>query len=643
MAYIRFNKSELVNLEYSLKRELIAGSDTGAYGNTTLCMCNTRKYHCLLAVPIHNFDGGRYVLLSSLDETIVHGAKEFHLGIHAYGDIYNPRGHKYITDFEMDPNPLLTYEVGGIVLRKSLIFSPNSDQIVIKYTFVDAPSETRFVLNPFLAFRRTHNLTHRNSQADTSYSDADNGVSYRMYDGFPNLYLQFSEKFDYTHNPQWYMGITYSNEYRRGFDCTEDLLVPGAFEFNVKKGTTIVVSASTSPVNSKGLKSRYARMLSNMLPTDSYENLLLSSAKMMVWNTQGRRRINAGYSWLKTGLLRETVIALPGITLYGTGNTKLFEEILDNLIEDNQQRLFSQTTQIEAPLLLADTLQQYIAFGADAHRVWKKYGNVLKRIIESYRPGSREEAVLHPNGLIWAQKYRTALTWMNTYVDGIPVNERAGYQVEVNAAWYNALCFAIDMETKYGQDSAFAAVWAPVRDMAAESFRRTFWSEDLGHLADFVGPEGMNRDTRPNQLYAVGLDYSPLDEETQARVLNVVKRELLTTRGIRTLSPKDRKYCGVYEGNQIQRDLASYNGCTRPFLLGIYVKALYKLSWNNDADSIEALIAGFEEDVNTHGVGTFSELYDGDPPHVPHGAISSSLTVAEIIRIKYMISKNRED
>lgn len=642
MAYIKFNKSELVNLEYALRRELIAGSSTGSYGNTTICMCNTRKYHALLAVPVYNFDGGRYVLLSSLDETLRHGGKEFHLGIHAYGDIYEPRGHKYIRDFEMDPNPVITYEVGGMVLRKSLLFSPDSNQIMIKYTFVDAPADTTMSLSPFLAFRRTHALTHKNGEANTSYREIDNGVAYNMYGGFPDLNLQFSEKFEYSHNPLWYMGITYSDEYRRGFDCKEDLLVPGSFTFQVKRGTTVVVSASTDMVNPKGIKSRFTRVLSGMIPADSYENLLLASARMMVWKTpRGSRQIYAGYSWLKPGLLRETVIALPGIALYGLKDRKLFEEILDSLIADNQERLFFRTTQIEAPLLLTDTIQQYMHYGADPRKLWAKYGSTLKGILESYLPGKRAEAAMHPNGLIWAQKDNVALTWMNTYIDGRPVNERPGYQVEVNAMWYNAVCFVVDMESRYGTDEGAVSFWTSVRNSIKDNFTKTFWSDSLGHLADYVGPDGMSQETRPNQLYAVALDYSPVDEFVQAAVMRVVRRELLTSRGIRTLSPKDRRYKGVYEGNQNMRDEASYNGCTRPFLLGIYVKAAYRLFGKSTEAQAESLIEGFGEDLNVHGVGTFSEIYDGDPPHSPHGAISSALTVAEIIRVKSLIDKNR--
>ncbi|OUO36623.1 hypothetical protein B5F83_07455 [Muribaculum sp. An289] len=642
MAYIKFNKSELVNLEYALRRELIAGSSTGSYGNTTICMCNTRKYHALLAVPVYNFDGGRYVLLSSLDETLRHGGKEFHLGIHAYGDIYEPRGHKYIRDFEMDPNPVITYEVGGMVLRKSLLFSPDSNQIMIKYTFVDAPADTTMSLSPFLAFRRTHALTHKNGEANTSYREIDNGVAYNMYGGFPDLNLQFSEKFEYSHNPLWYMGITYSDEYRRGFDCKEDLLVPGSFTFQVKRGTTVVVSASTDMVNPKGIKSRFTRVLSGMIPADSYENLLLASARMMVWKTpRGSRQIYAGYSWLKPGLLRETVIALPGIALYGLKDRKLFEEILDSLIADNQERLFFRTTQIEAPLLLTDTIQQYMHYGADPRKLWAKYGSTLKGILESYLPGKRAEAAMHPNGLIWAQKDNVALTWMNTYIDGRPVNERPGYQVEVNAMWYNAVCFVVDMESRYGTDEGAVSFWTSVRNSIKDNFTKTFWSDSLGHLADYVGPDGMSQETRPNQLYAVALDYSPVDEFVQAAVMRVVRRELLTSRGIRTLSPKDRRYKGVYEGNQNMRDEASYNGCTRPFLLGIYVKAAYRLFGKSTESQAESLIEGFGEDLNVHGIGTFSEIYDGDPPHSPHGAISSALTVAEIIRVKSLIDKNR--
>lgn len=642
MAYIKFNKSELVNLEYALRRELIAGSSTGSYGNTTICMCNTRKYHALLAVPVYNFDGGRYVLLSSLDETLRHGGKEFHLGIHAYGDIYEPRGHKYIRDFEMDPNPVITYEVGGMVLRKSLLFSPDSNQIMIKYTFVDAPADTTMSLSPFLAFRRTHALTHKNGEANTSYREIDNGVAYNMYGGFPDLNLQFSEKFEYSHNPLWYMGITYSDEYRRGFDCKEDLLVPGSFTFQVKRGTTVVVSASTDMVNPKGIKSRFTRVLSSMIPADSYENLLLASARMMVWKTpRGSRQIYAGYSWLKPGLLRETVIALPGIALYGLKDRKLFEEILDSLIADNQERLFFRTTQIEAPLLLTDTIQQYMHYGADPRKLWAKYGSTLKGILESYLPGKRAEAAMHPNGLIWAQKDNVALTWMNTYIDGRPVNERPGYQVEINAMWYNAVCFVVDMESRYGTDEGAVSFWTSVRNSIKDNFTKTFWSDSLGHLADYVGPDGMSQETRPNQLYAVALDYSPVDEFVQAAVMRVVRRELLTSRGIRTLSPKDRRYKGVYEGNQNMRDEASYNGCTRPFLLGIYVKAAYRLFGKSTEAQAESLIEGFDEDLNVHGVGTFSEIYDGDPPHSPHGAISSALTVAEIIRVKSLIDKNR--
>ena len=229
MAFLRFNKSELVNLEYSLKREIILANEKGAYCNTSLVTCNTRRYHGLLAVPIDNFGGGKYMLLSSVVESLVMGGKQFNLGIHCYGDIYEPRGHKYIVDFDADPVPEIVYKVGDILFSKTILMVPDNDQVLIKYTLLDAPQKTVLKLKPFLAFRNVHSLTHQNGEADTEGRDIAGGVAYRMYEGFPDLNLQLSGKSVFKRAPYWYNGITYSDEYRRGFDCTEDLFVPGEF------------------------------------------------------------------------------------------------------------------------------------------------------------------------------------------------------------------------------------------------------------------------------------------------------------------------------------------------------------------------------------------------------------------------------
>ncbi len=357
----------------------------------------------------------------------------------------------------------------------------------------------------------------------------------------------------------------------------------------------------------------------------------------------GKERINAGFSWLETGLLRETIISLPGLTLYANGDKAEFEKILDNLIADEQERLFRRTTQVESPLRLTDTIQQYIHFGADEKHVWKKYGETLKGIIESYAPGCRKEVTMHPNGLLWAQMDGVALSWMNAYVHGRPVTERAGYQVETNAFWYNALCFAIDMEAKYGPEgSAFVAKWTPIRDLVKENFQPTFWKPEWGYLADYVGNGPVDPAVRPNQLFAACLDYCPIDEELKSDIVATIKTELLTKRGIRTLSPRNEAYRGVYEGSQIERDLAYHQGCAFPALLAPYIDLLFKMMGSTFYKKAEYLVEGFYQDINKHGVGLFSELYDGDPPHEPHGAISCACSTSALLRIDYIMNQYKE-
>ena len=617
MAFLKFNKSELVNLEYSLKREIIVANKTGAYCNTSIVTCNTRRYHGLLAVPIDKLGGGNFILLSSLDESLVVGGKQFNLGIHCYGDVYEPRGHKYIVDFDADPAPEIVYKVGEILFSKTILMAPDSDQVLIKYHLIEAPEKATLMLKPFLAFRSVHSLTSQNPEAVTDCKEINNGVSFRLYEDFPDLNMQLSAKTQFKSLPYWYNGVTYSDEMRRGFNCKEDLFVPGFFTVSMKPGDSIVFSASVSEDDPKVLKRKFTDALKRLGHINNYHDLLVRNADMLKCSRNGHKRINAGFSWLETGLLRETILSLPGLTLYANGDCDEFEEILDNLIADEQDRLFHRTTQVEAPLLLTDTIQQYIHYLEDekgekdaGKKVWKKYGATLKGILESYLPGRRNEVAMHPNGLLWAQMDGVALSWMNTYVGGRPVTERAGYQVETNAMWYNAVCFAIDMEKKYGpkRKNEFVEKWTPIRDLIEENYQKTFWNYEAGYLADYVDNFGQNMDVRPNQLYAISLDYSPVEDMIKSDVVMTVNNELVTRRGIRTLSPRNVMYRGVYEGSQTDRDLAYYQGCAFPILLDPYVNICFKMMGSNFYKKAEYLTEGFYADINKHGVGAFSEL-----------------------------------
>ena len=643
MAYIKFNKSELVNLSYSLKREIILANKTGAYCNTSIVTCNTRRYHGLLAVPVDAFGGKVHLLLSSLDESLELRGKKFNLGIHRYGNIYEPRGHKYIVDFEADPVTKVVYKVGEIYFSKTILLVPNSDRVMIRFDLLESPDSVNLTLRPFLAFRDIHALTCENPDANTEGWEIPNGMAFNLYDGFPDLNMQFNRKdVKFISEPSWYKNITYSDEARRGFPCQEDLFVPGYFETSMKVGDSIIFSAGVDVVT--GLKRKFDSIVSGEGEITNNRDLLLHWADIMKRNRKGHKMITAGFSWLGTGLLRETLFALPGLTLYADGNKNEFEEILDNLIADNQERLFHRTTQVESPLFLGPLLERYIDFGADPKAVWDKYGSTVKGILESYLPGKRAEVAMQPNGLLWAQEDRKALTWMNAYIDGYPVTERAGYQVETNAFWYETICFALGMEEKFGnKKGVFVKEFSKIAELVKQNYQNTFWNKDAGYLADYVDNDGQHLEVRPNMLFTLACQHPLVEDEIAEMCLNIISKELVTSRGIRTLSPRHSEYQSVYEGSQRERDLSYHNGSTRPSLLAPYAEVCFKFAGESFLSRAEWLVKGFYQDLNKHGVGAFAELYDGDPPHEPHGAIASALSTAALLYVDYLIEKYKED
>lgn len=645
MSYLKFDKEELVNLEYSLAREVLATNKTGGYLNTTIVGCNTRKYHGLFVLPVRNYDNRRYVLLSSLDETLIQHDRAFNLGIHCYGkNNYEPRGHKYIVDFEFEKYPVLTYRVGGIKFSKSMLFLHNKEQLLIKYTLLDAHSATTLRLRPFLAFREIHALTHSNENADRSYVSIENGAGFRLYEGFPDVNIQLNRKNDYLHCPDWYYNVEYQEEKRRGFPYQEDLYSPGYFELPIRKGESVIVSVSTAPVSSRGLSAVFSREEEKRPVLGSYEDCLKRAAKQFVVGSgRGIKEIYAGYTWMGKGL-RETMISLPGLTLFADGDTALFEDVLESAFRIYSQQLGRGSKQADAALWLVWAIQQYASYTGDRKSVWMKYKDRIKPLIKSFVEGDRMGVRLSENGLLWVKMNGVAMTWMNAYDrNGVPVTERSGYQVETNAFWYNAVCYVIDMESRYGKDERLLGLLKSLKNNIESSFLKTFWIESRHHLADYVDEKGQNTDMRPNQIFACALDYSPLTEDVKGMVMEAVKRELLTSRGIRTLSPKNPLYKGIYDGDQDRRDHAYHQGSTRVWLLTFYIEAMLKIYGDMFVRRASELNGAFEEDIERHGVGCICELYDGDPPHNPHGAISSAVATASLLRSEYLINKYKKE
>lgn len=645
MSALTFDKSELGNLEYSLQREMLSTDRIGGYMSTTIVCCNTRRYHGLMVAPIDDSDR-TYVLLSSLDETIVQHDQTFNLALHRFTGVYEPRGHKYITDFKYTPTPTITYRVGGVILRKEMLWIHKRTQLMIRYTLVDAHSETHLRLRPFLAFRDKHALTHANMDADGHSYPAINGVKCRLYGSFPWLYLQTSKPgTEFVPAPDWYYNFEYQQDLSRGYEGHEDLLTTGYFETELKKGESIIFSASLDEMGSvKTIEEVFAASIARRTHKIDFISCLEHSARQFVIRRPGdRTEVVSGYPW--HGIAgRQTFVALPGITLE-QGHKEDCIDALDTMVREMRDGMFtgsaSAAVAADAPLWFFWTLQQ-LEREVGAKEIWKSYGPAMKDILESYRQGIGGRVVLHDNGLVWASADDIPITWMNTVIDGRPVTPRNGYQVEVNALWYNAVCYTLELAGKYG-DKDFVKTWSGLPARAQASFVELFRLPE-GYLADFVGTDGPDKSTRPNMIVACGLNYKMLDEELQLEVIRTVRQHLLTPKGLRTLSPRNLLYKGSQDGGTpAERDFAGKNGSAWPWLLQFYVKACFDIDGDAFLPQAGEILANFDEDIQSYGIGSICELYDADPPYASRGAISQAWSVGAVLDIYNMIRERSKE
>ncbi len=638
MDYIKFDKSKLVNLEYSLTRELLRSNRAGSYASTTIIGCNTRKYHGLLVAPQPQLDGGMHVLLSLLDESIIQQGQEFNLAIHKYkGEKYNPKGHKYVTDFTIDPNPIITYKVGGVILTKEMLFVGNSDSMIIKYTLVDAHSPTQLRFRPFLAYLNIHSLSKANNDVERKYDAIPNGIKVRMYLGYPHLHLQFSKENEYLHAPDWYFDFDYMREKARGYESLEDLYTPGSFEMPINVGESVYFIASLDEEDPKTFARVFAQEIKKRVARDSFEHCLQNAAEQFIVKRGKKFEIVAGFPWFGR-VARHTFISLPGLTLV-QGDFKTFKSIIDSSLLEMKGPLFPNSgtglkleyNSVDAPLWLFWTLQQYIKYSGDKN-VWKNYGEYLKLILNSFREGTSYNIHILDNGLLYAGVTGSAVTWMDAVVDGKPVTPRIGLAVEVNALWYNAICFALELAESAGEKD-FVIEWKPIAERIPAAFTETFWFKAKNYLYDYVHGDFSDKSVRPNQIFAASLPYSPINDDIRKGVLDRVQSELLTPRGLRTLAPKNPAYKPEYTGGSTARDLAYHQGSVFPWLFGHFAEAWLRLYEESGISYISKLYKGFEEVITEHGIGTISELYDGDIPYRPSGAISQAWSVSELLRV----------
>jgi predicted glycogen debranching enzyme len=593
-----------------------------------------------MVAPIDQSDR-TYVLLSSLDETVMQHDQSFNLALHRFDGTYEPRGHKYITDFEYTPVPTITYRVGGVVLKKELLWVHNRTQLMIRYTLVDAHSETTLRLRPLLAFREKHALSKANMEADGRAYPIPYGVKCRLYNGFPWLHMQLNkEDAEFIPAPDWYYNFEYRKEIARGYEGHEDLLTTGYFEFKIKKGESVIFSAATDYMATpETITEVYEQQIAHRTHKIDFLSCLQHSARQFIIRRPGdRTEVVAGYPWFGS-FMEDTFMALPGLTL-AQGRKEDCIDALDTAIRDIKESGLlegrSVPPAVDAPLWLFYTLQQ-LEGHMTQKEIWAKYGDVMKGILEAYRAGFYEDIRLHDNGLVWAWADRP-LTWMGTIIDGQAVTPRRGYPVELQALWYNAVSYTLALAKKQG-DKAFVAEWKGMPEKTKRSFIEKFWLEEEGYLADYVNYDEVNKFIRCNMVVACGLDYTMLDDEKMVRNIMTIRDHLLTSRGLRTLSPRNILYKSNYNEDQRSQDLASRNGSAWIWPLVFYVKACFALSGERYYKEAKALLEDFDSELQTKCVGSISERFEGDPPHGPRGSVSHATSVAGLLLINQMVEK----
>jgi predicted glycogen debranching enzyme len=585
-------------------------------------------------MPVPELGDENHVLLSSLDETVVQHGAEFNMGLHKYDEnSYSPKGHKYIREYTCEVLPRTMYRVGGVVLSKEKVFSMYENRILIKYTLEDAHSATTLRFRPFLAFRNVKELTQANGAINRSYAEIPNGVKMCLYPSYPELYMQFGKKVKFVFEPYWYNGIEYPKEQERGYPYKEDLYVPGYFELPIKKGESVIFCAGDTEAVTSQLKAVYKQEVSYRTPRNSFYNCLKNSAQQFYFRpNETDAYLLAGYPWFKVRA-RDLFISVPGCTL-SIGDPVRFEKILRtampairNFMDKGlADAVIREIDQPDVLLWCIWAIQQY-ARNMGVERCKELYAGFVGDMIRYIADGKHPDMKPSENGLLYAEGREKTITWMNATVHGKPVIVRSGYIVEFNALWYNALCFYSELNGGQPDGRIDSLVKAIDR-----SFPETFIN-GYNYLFDSVSGSVVDWSVRPNMIFAVSVPYSPLTRLQKRAVVDVVTKELLTPKGLRSLSPKSEGYNPCYVGSQTARDLAYHQGPAWPWLLGAFLESYLRVFGKSGVSFAERMLISMEEEMKLHCIGTIPELFDGNPPFTGRGAISFAMNVAAILRV----------
>jgi len=648
MSGIRLGADFLSTYDEGIKKEWIIGNGLGGFASSTVINARTRTYHGLLVAAPENYPG-RYLMLSSLDEEISTNEEIYKLATHKYPGTVSPEGFNYLSEFFQNPFPTWVYHPGGITVKKTVFMVRNSNTTCVLYDIKSRREEALLRIYPLVS-SRDFNITARAGYLSFTQEATPAGVELASSNGFT---FSLSSDLQYHPNPTWYYNLEYDAEKERGLNSEEDNFSPGYFESKIGLGNfRFFVAVSTGDISSLTLKqvdklrTREANR-QNLLVLDSklidpFALKLIRATDTFVVRSHisGEDTVIAGYHWY-SDWGRDTMISLPGLLLV----PYRFEEartILNYFARYCRRGLIPNTfpafggepiyNTVDASLWFIHALNRYFAYTNDflfLSDIW----DTIVNIIDHYFTGTDFGIGMDSDYLI---QQGPQLTWMDAKIGEWAVTPRAGKACEINALWYNALKTASYLGTLLGEEVS------PYENLATgvvSSFEKTFWNPETNCLFDLVykdetGNEVKDPAIRPNQIFAVSLPYTILPPEKEKAIVDRVEKDLLTPFGLRTLSRDHSLYKGQYHGDALTRDTAYHNGTAWSWLLGAYVKAYRKVN-NYSQDSLEnmrTLLKGFDTQLETAGIGSISEVFDGDHPHSPGGCIAQAWSVAEILR-----------
>ena len=645
---ISFDKSVCTDLQAGLSREWLETNGLGGFACGTINGANTRRYHGLLTAAL-NPPGGRVLLLSKLEETLVIGSRRIDLSTNEYGGAIHPEGYLLLSNFRLDPFPRWTFEVEGVCLEKSVFMLQGSNTVQVEYKLLQAPEgiEPVLELRPLVAFRACHSTTHENGALNIAIEAAPNTASFQPYSGLPRLFFAHDAE-QLQEQGYWYKNFLYRVEQERGLDFEEDLFNPFVLSWKLSKKQVATVIASTeqrdtgqaSAVRESELQRR--QQLAASSPVDDPLVCALTVAADQYLARRGEDwTVIAGYPWF-TDWGRDTMISLPGLTLFA-GRTDIAKSILRNFARRTDMGMLpnrfvdsgeeAEFNTVDATLWFFEAARAYAAATNDYEFIRQELYPVFGQIIEFHIKGTRYNIKAAENGLLNAGAPGVQLTWMDARIGDWVVTPRSGKPVEIQALWYNALRIMEDLAARF-RDEEQRQKCSNLASQASGTFNRVFWNSEARCLYDVVNGGPPDGSIRPNQIFAVSLHYSMLSAERARAVVDTVERELLTPVGLRTLSPRDPRYRATYEGNQYSRDSAYHQGTVWPWLLGPFVSAYVQVNGGSAQSRSRAhdLLRDIAQHLTEAGLGQISEIFDGDAPHHPRGCFAQAWSVAEILR-----------